>query len=837
MMRLRLIKETSINSISEIYKEKEMADFRKLFYAFALVALLAGLSVSASAQSTQPFVCNTNAATPPIIRAEGYTELVGDLILNCTGGSPTPVGQLVPQVNVTILLNTNITSRLLGSGGLFNEALLIVDEPHSAVSNVTAVRQLLNCGAAGAPDTNPVTGPGVCEIVSTGNPSATYDGTPSQVVTTGGVVQTCGASGAPAANAYGCGRPNVFQGRPGAAVNNAAGNTTVFAGVPLDPPGTTTNRTIRITNVRANATQVATAGSTFTTAVIQMNIAINGTTSVSINNPQQFVAYVQRGLVTTVVNPQLSYLQCQPENSATGTGPFGNLYGTITNGTAPGNANTVIPPAPVGGQAGGRPQQAVRFSEGFLSSFKTKNFSFEANDAAAGRTGNGFLPSTSNAYWTYNGASGGPGATFRYPTDMNQNVPGAIYNTESGFENLGASNEPTAPGILTPPQGTGPNTSPTPATLISQQALPFSNANGNNTGIANAGVANQGTRLAMSFSSLPNGTAIWVPTYVFLYRQGAFANSATGNAQALSESVAGGVPTGAAGNFVTGVAVLVTGSVDANGANGATATVSGVSNPLVPVGANNLAVYEVLFADPFTLEATDVPVVLAYPTNLTQNLPQPGVTTQVAGGFAPFYSTAAAGLASATLPIPRFTPGNTPAPLLAIVKCACNILFAYVVSAAGFDSGIAIANTSVDPGLTFGFGAGGAATQAQNGTVQFWYYGTTASGGAAPGTQCTNTASPGTCPGTTNVPAGQVLTYVLSSGSSQWGLDNRGAGFIGYVIAQSQFQYCHAFAYITAIGQGALVPGAGIASEGYLGLIMDQGGLIRTPITSESLNN
>jgi hypothetical protein len=343
----------------------------------------------------------------------------------------------------------------------------------------------------------------------------------------------------------------------------------------------------------------------------------------------------------------------------------------------------------------------------------------------------------------------------------------------------------------------------------------------------------------MSFSSLPNGTAIWVPTYVFLYRQGAFASTAAGNAAALQESVAGGnqVGTGGTNNYVTGVAVLVQGSIDANGANGAIATVTAGTNTLVPVGASNLAVYEVLFADPFTLESTDVPVVLAYPTNLSQNLPQPGVTAQVAGGFAPFYSTAAAGLASATLPIPRFTPGNTPVNLLAIVKCACNILFPYVVSAAGFDSGIAIANTSVDPGLTFGFGAGGAATQAQNGTVQFWYYGTTASGGAAPGTQCTNTASPGTCPGTTPVPAGQVLTYVLSSGSSQWGLDNRGAGFIGYVIAQAQFQYCHAFAYITAIGQGALVPGAGIASEGYLGLIMDPKGLYRTLQIGESLDN
>ena len=114
---------------------------------------------------------------------------------------------------------------------------------------------------------------------------------------------------------------------------------------------------------------------------------------------------------------------------------------------------------------------------------------------------------------------------------------------------------------------------------------------------------------------------------------------------------------------------------------------------------------------------------------------------------------------------------------------------------------------------TFGFGA-----NVQAGAVQFWYYGTGANGGAPPATQCTNTTTPGACPGTTTVPGGQVLTYVASSGSTQWGLDNRAAGFIGYVITQAQFQYCHAFAYISALGAGPLTPGT---SEGYLGLLLD----------------
>ncbi len=89
------------------------------------------------------------------------------------------------------------------------------------------------------------------------------------------------------------------------------------------------------------------------------------------------------------------------------------------------------------------------------------------------------------------------------------------------------------------------------------------------------------------------------------------------------------------------------------------------------------------------------------------------------------------------------------------------------------------------------------------------------------------------------IPTGQVMTYVVSSGSQQWGLDNRGAGFVGYVITQAAFQYCHAFAYVSALGAGPLSPGT---SEGYLGLLLDNLainphglGLSRTTQSGENL--
>jgi hypothetical protein len=246
------------------------------------------------------------------------------------------------------------------------------------------------------------------------------------------------------------------------------------------------------------------------------------------------------------------------------------------------------------------------------------------------------------------------------------------------------------------------------------------------------------------------------------------------------------------------------------------------TNALVQV-SNGLAVWEILFSDPNSIETTTVPVVVAYASNLSANppigLPVPAQIEQVAASFAPFYSSASARQPSATLPVPRFIPSNAPLNIIEVVKCACDILFPYVASVAGFDTGIAIANASQDPGAAFGFGA-----TPQQGTVTFFYYGTGANGAAPPAPQTSAV-----------VPAGQVLTYVLSSGGGSIGnnangLDNRANGFSGYLIAQAGFQWCHGFAFISSLGAGPTSPGV---SEGYLGIILDLAGLNRTAQLAE----
>ena len=652
-----------------------MADFRKCLLAFAVLALLSSLAVPVSAQQALPLSCgfggNGAAAGPPLVRAEGLTELVGDILLTCNNGIATPAGVPVPTTNITVFLSTNITSRILDTNN-FTEVLLLVDEPHS-VQNPTVT--LSPCDP-----TN--TSLGICQILGTGTGAGTYNGS--------------------------AGRPNVFQARL------TGVNQVTFFGVPIDPPGSSGSRTFRITNLRGNANQLG-VSSTLIPTQLTVNLSISSPGLLPLNNPQQTVAYIQRGLVTSVQSAQ-TFIQCVSQNK--------DLAGDATKS--------------------GTSQFSIRFDEGFPSAWKEKNLQTHMSNA----------PLVSGT------------TTGVYPSDAAQDIPGGNYNTESGF----LANGVVASGTL--PAGFGTYVPPNSSFTGASRGLPL------------AGTANAGTRLFINFGAIPNGSQIFVPTRVN-----------------LTIPAIGTCPTATPTCNVSGFAVLV--GTDSTGAGGTPGSVTGNSSGIAPVtvtpgtgttGGTGLAVYEVLYDDPSNIERISVPITVAFVANAGNNLPQPSLQSTITSGFAPLSNV---GTASSTAPIPRFAPAQTPLNSFIINKCSCNILFPFVTNQQGFDTGVAIANTSVDP-----FG-----TTPQAGLVTLNYY----SGGTPPPAQTTNAV----------VPGGQSVLFTLSGGGN-FGIAAT-PGFQGYIIAQAQFQYCHAFAYISA--QGAL-PTAPGASEGYLGIVLD------TPFTS-----
>ena len=197
---------------------------------------------------------------------------------------------LVPQINLTLFLNTNVTSLVTehsATGPDFSEALLLVDEPNQGSPNGAPATPLLNCGNIGAPDNGPL-GPGVCEIVSTGNPAETYDGTEFVPLSNCAVV---GATFVGLAN-YGCGRPNAFQGQLA-----TTDNVINFLGVPFDPPVPGGTRTLRITNIRSNAAALGGGGPHAISAVVQEA----GDMSFTISPSEVMVASSEDGLIATAL--------------------------------------------------------------------------------------------------------------------------------------------------------------------------------------------------------------------------------------------------------------------------------------------------------------------------------------------------------------------------------------------------------------------------------------------------------------------------------------------------------------------------------------------------------
>lgn len=98
----------------------------KLSSILKLSPLLAAAALFTA--SAAPLTC-IGSAVIPIVHAEGVTERIGDIVLQCSGGTP---GQQVGG-NFTVFLNAPVTNRV--SADNFADAVLTIDTGNGAVSS------------------------------------------------------------------------------------------------------------------------------------------------------------------------------------------------------------------------------------------------------------------------------------------------------------------------------------------------------------------------------------------------------------------------------------------------------------------------------------------------------------------------------------------------------------------------------------------------------------------------------------------------------------------------------------------------------------------------------
>jgi len=334
----------------------------------------------------------------------------------------------------------------------------------------------------------------------------------------------------------------------------------------------------------------------------------------------------------------------------------------------------------------------------------------------------------------------GTGANSGQGTGGPQNVPGTVYNSESNF-------------ILAMPAGNGGGT---------------------------AGLADWGTRLKATFNNVPTNVRLFVSINNVV--------NAGINVSPVPSPI-GGTDT------VDSYAEAVLGETAAENAGAGAFPVAGTFSSTAPGGSGPInvtelavsggsatAIWEVVNTNPSKTESFTFAVYATTVANVSQNSPPAGTAT-VNLSFAPTPPgafTAGQGPVASSGNIPRFIqdPGAAK-PIFTINVCRTILLYPFVTNQAGFDTGLAIANTSTDP---FGTGPQAGACQMN------WYSGTTSPAPTSSG----------------NIPSGTDYVTLASM---------QVPGFQGYMIAICQFQYAHGYAAITDVGARNLI-------SSYLALVM-----------------
>ena len=229
---------------------------------------------------------------------------------------------------------------------------------------------------------------------------------------------------------------------------------------------------------------------------------------------------------------------------------------------------------------------------------------------------------------------------------------------------------------------------------------------------------------------------------------------------------------------------------DVNGAGGSTAGTSGDYAVPLDAAGNGFIVYELKDGDPFLPQGLWIPFDVWWTPDTSADEPAIG-SGQVDARFAPLSTV---GVAS-NEPKPRFVDvGADPVTVVTVVRCATTLLFPFVTNRFGFDTGIAVSNTSED----------WKGTQKQRGVCMVHYIGDIGDNGPRVPMDETSTVIEG----------GEQMTFTLSAGNPVWDLVGA-PDFQGFLVIMCEFQWAHGYAFIT---DGAA--GIPTLAQGYLALVL-----------------
>lgn len=326
---------------------------RRVVFALAVLCLFVGVA-SAQFTTSQQLSCTVTSSSQPTLRSESLHELVGDVLIQCTGGTaPAPTTNQVPAVDITVSYGTTIASRqnpvtVSSVTTTYSDIAMVIDDPNSLaganalVSGYGPSAPLIPCTAA--------------IVANASSPAcATWDEAVSGYYVSSNAA-SAGAAGAatPAPNVY----PGIITG---------GGTSVTFYGVPVAAPVSSgVYRRFRVVNVRvapgsATISATVTTNSSGSTGIMQFPTGTTATVGAgqtafaySVTNSSggstasilsQCISPLGLGTSSTVNTPYVALLNFKQNfaNAAKPIGPTVVAGGLVTYGNYTNESGVILP--------------------------------------------------------------------------------------------------------------------------------------------------------------------------------------------------------------------------------------------------------------------------------------------------------------------------------------------------------------------------------------------------------------------------------------------------------------------------------------------------------------